>query len=331
LVYFKGTDQEWYKVDIDDSTTYVDKFVGLTQGAGTNGAAVNSGILLKGRDTTQTGLTAGSTYYASTSAGNISTTASAQTIGIAEDTNVLYFDLDFDDSFNRVPIGSINMYASTSAPTGWLLADGSAVSRTTYANLYNVIGTSYGTGNGTSTFNVPNLASRFPLGYSSTTPTKTLTFASRSSNVITITGVNSHANNELQTGQAVYYDTTGTVITGLSDATTYYVVRVSTTTFSLATSVSNANAGTVISLSGDGTGTQTFTITYTTRPLAQVGGTEYTAEVPSHTHTASFQANGSGFSSAGSNNTASGNVDITGGNTPNNMPPFTVVNYIIKI
>jgi hypothetical protein len=92
LVYFKGTDQEWYKVDTDDSTTYNDVFIGLTQGSGVDTGTINNGILLKGRDTTQTGLTAGSTYYATTSAGSISTTASVQPIGTAEDTNVLYFD-----------------------------------------------------------------------------------------------------------------------------------------------------------------------------------------------------------------------------------------------
>jgi microcystin-dependent protein len=233
-----------------------------------------------------------------------------------------------------VPTGAILPYGASTAPTNFLLCDGSAVSRSTYATLLAVIGTTYGVGNGSTTFNLPNLQGRFPLGYAASAPTKVLTFASRASNVITITGIDSHANNELQTGQAIYYDTTGTVITGLTDATTYYVVRVSATTFSLATSVDLANGGTVITLSGDGTGTQTFTVTYTARPLGQLGGTETDTQVASHHHTlpGSVPISGAvdyGWSSA-SQRTYINYTNPIGSNTPNNMPLFTVVNYIIK-
>ena len=55
------------------------------------------------------------------------------------------------------PIGTINMYASTTVPSGWLLCDGSAVSRTTYSSLFNIIGTTYGVGDNSTTFNIPNL------------------------------------------------------------------------------------------------------------------------------------------------------------------------------
>jgi len=91
LVYFNGTDQEWYKVNSNSTTTFEDRFIGLTQGAGTNGNAITRGILLKGRDTTQTGMTAGSVYYANTT-GGISIATSAQPVGVAEDTNIFYFD-----------------------------------------------------------------------------------------------------------------------------------------------------------------------------------------------------------------------------------------------
>ena len=63
--------------------------------------------------------------------------------------------------------GFISMYAGSTAPTGWLMCDGSAVSRTTYADLYAVIGTTYGAGNGSTTFNVPDLRGRVPVGYKS--------------------------------------------------------------------------------------------------------------------------------------------------------------------
>lgn len=60
------------------------------------------------------------------------------------------------DASPSLPIGSIIQFGSATAPAGWLLCDGSAVSRTNYASLYNVIGTLYGVGNGTTTFNLPN-------------------------------------------------------------------------------------------------------------------------------------------------------------------------------
>ena len=55
------------------------------------------------------------------------------------------------------PIGSIISYGGTTAPVGFLLCQGQAVSRTTYAELFAVIGTSFGSGDGSTTFNVPDL------------------------------------------------------------------------------------------------------------------------------------------------------------------------------
>ena len=55
------------------------------------------------------------------------------------------------------PIGSIQAYGGTTAPSGWLLCQGQAVSRTEYAELFAVIGIAFGTGDGSSTFNVPDL------------------------------------------------------------------------------------------------------------------------------------------------------------------------------
>lgn len=62
------------------------------------------------------------------------------------------------------PVGTISPFARPTAPTGWLLCDGSAVSRTTYADLFSVIGTTYGNGDGLTTFNLPDLRGRTPIG-----------------------------------------------------------------------------------------------------------------------------------------------------------------------
>ena len=63
------------------------------------------------------------------------------------------------------PAGAIIMYGAATAPTGYLKCDGSNVSRSTYADLFTAIGTTYGSGDGSLTFGIPNLESRFPIGY----------------------------------------------------------------------------------------------------------------------------------------------------------------------
>lgn len=60
------------------------------------------------------------------------------------------------------PTGSIVMYGAISAPPGWLLCDGTAVSRTAYPDLWALLGTRFGVGDGSTTFNVPNMQARFP-------------------------------------------------------------------------------------------------------------------------------------------------------------------------
>lgn len=65
------------------------------------------------------------------------------------------------------PPGAIMAFAASSAPTGWLTCDGSAVSRTTYATLFGVVGTTWGAGNGSTTFNVPDLRGQFLRGFDS--------------------------------------------------------------------------------------------------------------------------------------------------------------------
>src|SRR5215471_18964658 len=65
---------------------------------------------------------------------------------------------------DSTPHGTIAMFSSSTPPTDWLVCDGTAVSRSTYATLFAVCGTTYGAGNGTTTFNLPDLRQRFPLG-----------------------------------------------------------------------------------------------------------------------------------------------------------------------
>lgn len=77
------------------------------------------------------------------------------------------FDCDMVPFFNTW-IGIVQQFAGMTAPEGWLMCDGSAVSRTDYAALFAVIGTTYGTGDGSTTFNLPDLQGRVPIGANST-------------------------------------------------------------------------------------------------------------------------------------------------------------------
>ena len=65
-----------------------------------------------------------------------------------------------------VPTGTIQLFGGLSVPTGYLFCDGTAISRTTYSDLFSVIATNYGSGDGSSTFTLPNLQAKFPLGRS---------------------------------------------------------------------------------------------------------------------------------------------------------------------
>jgi len=266
---------------------------------------------------------------------------------------------DNDTRLLGLVAGLVVPYAGSSAPTGWLLCDGSAVSRTTYASLFTAISTTYGVGDGSTTFNLPNLKGRAIVG-AGTAATKVATFVSRASNVITVSGISDAANNEFQTGQAVLYSAPSGAMAGLTHNTTYYIIRTGNLTFSLATSRANAVAGTVISLSSDGTGTQTFTLTLTARTLGHTGGEENHAvtisEMASHAHSID-QWKGTGGSPDNVNilpgfnrdrningsvspiipeegkQTPADNIRVSkkgGSGTHNNMQPFVVLNYIIK-
>lgn len=250
-----------------------------------------------------------------------------------------YYDLGMYKN-DLTPLGVISPYAgSTSPSSSWLLCDGSAISRSTYASLFTLLGTTYGSGDGSTTFNIPDLRGRSPIGVG--TGTKVATFSSRASNVITVTGLSNISDNEFQTGTPVLYLAPSGAMTGLTHNTIYYIIKVTNTTFSLATSLANANAGTAIALSSNGTGVQTFTVSLSARTLGDTGGEEKhllsIAEMASHFHgLTQMQGTGSGYnfqawgqSNFGAN--ATNDTDSKGGDTQhNNIQPFIALNYIIK-
>jgi microcystin-dependent protein len=111
-------------------------------GASEDNFTVGGNLAVTGT-TTFTGVPSGPTASAGTSTTQLATTAFASSV---------------------VPAGSLIMWTTGTAPTGWLLCAGAAVSRSTYAGLFAVIGTTFGVGDGSTTFNVPNYTNRMPYG-----------------------------------------------------------------------------------------------------------------------------------------------------------------------
>jgi microcystin-dependent protein len=134
---------------------------GTTALAHTTGAVVRHGVSARDYDEPNAHIQATTNVHGAT--GAVMGTTNTQVVTNKDMT-------DPSNTFpvaNTLPAGMIAPYAGAAAPTGWLLADGSAVSRTTYAALYAALGgasSPYGQGNGTTTFNLPNLKGRIPVG-----------------------------------------------------------------------------------------------------------------------------------------------------------------------
>jgi microcystin-dependent protein len=232
---------------------------------------------------------------------------------------------DFND---LVPVGAVFPFAGASAPIGYLICDGSAVSRTTYAALFTAIGTTYGAGDGSTTFNLPDMRSSMPLGVGQ--KTRALNFNGASAVDPSTDQITVPANDWLHTGQPVAL-TGSSLPTGLT-AQTYYVIRISATLIKLATSVNNANNGVAVDITVDGSGTCTLTQVLTSRNLGGEGGTETQTTVPAHAHPtdAEKRLSSSGAGGSGTVSKTGATIDPNGSDTPNNMPPYVVFNFIIR-
>jgi len=114
-----------------------------------------------------------------------------------------------NDSSILNPTGSIIMYGAASAPGGYYLCEGAAISRSTYSALFAVIGTTYGTGDGSTTFNVPDFRDRAPYGAS------TFTLGSKTAGEVNASGQNSTGTGTSgSSGASTVANNTGTGTTG---------------------------------------------------------------------------------------------------------------------
>ena len=207
---------------------------------------------------------------------------------------------NLQDIVNRSEVGAIKPWTKTTAPDGYLLCNGAAVSRSTYADLFAVISTTYGSGDGSTTFNVPQLQGKMPQGYDGNTYNLAGTGGA---NTVTVAVTNNQA--------ATSTSTQSVSITG-------NIATTSLTTAQLASHSHNinprlfdgqqGNAGRVSTPGGNPGNPQT---------IANAGsGTGH-----NHSHTLSGTLTG--------NITTSLTGTVTAAGT-NSFSPYVVVNYIIK-
>lgn len=201
----------------------------------------------------------------------------------------------------QIPVGSITMYAGSSAPDGWLICDGTAYDGTTnpkYAKLHGAIGNTFG-GSTIADFEVPDLRSRVPVGVGTGVSLEAVASDDWNNNggdlEVTVTS-NLH---KWLTGMKVQITTSGgdepSTISLLTD---YYIYRASATLIRFATSLANLDDGTYVAWGDEGSGTHTITIEggFSARTLGEYGGEEnqalQTEGMASHVHTPVTVADG---------------------------------------
>lgn len=202
--------------------------------------------------------------------------------------------LDYKMRINN-PVGEITLWGTSTAPTGWLIADGSTVSRSTYSALFAVLGTTYGVGDGSTTFGIPNLKGKVPVGRDSSDvafDTIGETGGSKTS-ALTSTNLPTHSH-------------TGTASVTINDNTVDRVTRLATQSLDGFATGLDSNTSLL-------QGTAALGLSNTTFGMAVGFETEHT-----HTNTASVTIN-----TSGGNGTATGD-------TFSNLQPYVVLNYIIR-
>jgi microcystin-dependent protein len=175
-----------------------------------------------------------------------------------------------------VPTASIIMYGANTAPSGWLVCDGTAVSRTTYAALFAVVSNTFGIGDNSTTFNLPDFRGRAPYGVDAS---QSITIGSSSAGKINISFQNS-------TGTG----TTGTGTTGTSTTGTSATAVTATTSNTSTTIASTTSTGT----SGTGTGTI---------PAATYSTGSGTGTIPAITYSTGTGTTGTGTTGTGTTGT----------------------------
>jgi len=225
---------------------------------------------------------------------------------------------NLQDITNRSEVGTIKPWGKSTAPVGYVLCDGTAISRTTYVDLFTVISTTYGVGNGSTTFNVPNLQGKTPQGYDGNTYNLA---ATGGANTVTVAVTNNQAvssvTNSVTNNQAVS-------VTGSISNTSLTTAQLSSHNHGYGSG--NRNDGTPDNNAGP-------CLVQSKPPSNEGGGTgggaiknEGSGTGHNHAHTLAGTLTGS-VAVTSSGGALSGTVTAAGNNT---FSPYVVVNYIIK-
>lgn len=227
-----------------------------------------------------------------------------------------------------IPSGVVFPFAGTTAPYGYLICDGRAISRTDYADLFMMIGTSHGIGDGSTTFNLPDYRGNFLRGRMDITTVTGSGTVSSNNATFTSHGIN-------RTGFKVRLSS-GT-LTGLSTATDYYAIVVDSNTLAFATTLTNALAGTKdVTISG----TNSAVIVQYEDPdrSTTTVGHRQDEDYKSHNHTLqNYMYHYTGLDCGGQGQAAqhwnsrstTASSDNVGGNET--RPKNITINYIIKV
>lgn len=225
-------------------------------------------------------------------------------------------------AIESVKPGTITSFAGSDAPTGWLLCYGQAVSRATYAALFTAIGTTYGAGDGSTTFVLPDMRGRVPGGKDDMGGTA----AGRLS--VTLTGTRS--------------STANGNITGLSSTAGLSIgMRAIGTGVGANAVITAITSATAVTLSVNNTATGSGSIRFAVvdgATLGAVGGSHVHAlgieQIPSHSHNYS-NLGGSGGSSYSPGGESSAiepytTSSVGGGQAHPNVQPTIILNWVIK-
>jgi len=236
-----------------------------------------------------------------------------------------------------VSVGDWSWAGYSTAKRGWLKAGTGNQSRTTLAGLFAEYGTTWGAGDGSTTFGIPDGKGRAPVQAGTGTVIATGVDADVDITANTL-AVASNTNTWI-TGMAVFFNLTSGTITGLVDNTTYFVIRNTATTIKMAATLADAQNGTAIDFTAKSSPVWDITHTYVARTLGEYGGEQTHAmsstELLAHTHTTGFVTNGGAGSTrssvANNTDTAGAITGSAGGNAAMNiMSPFLVGELYIK-
>ena len=158
-------DEVWvYKLNKNTGWSYITRkaYTRIVANQGLTSTWANGVLTIDGFSGSYNDLTNKPTIPAAVSINQITTSGThIADITIGSNTTELYAP---SGTASSTPIGVVSQFAGATAPSGWLICDGTAVSRTTYASLFAVIGTTYGEGDESTTFNLPDFRGRMAIG-----------------------------------------------------------------------------------------------------------------------------------------------------------------------